>query len=85
NTNAEEADLREGRIPQNWQDKPSKLETRKNRVISGEAGWLDDVGVLRGAPRASFGPISTIPGVDSAGFADRVSLRFPDARGRSAD
>ncbi|MBS1045595.1 transposase, partial [Gluconobacter cerinus] len=25
NTNAEEADLREGRIPQNWQDKPSKL------------------------------------------------------------
>lgn len=47
-----------------------KLETRKNRVISGEAGWLDDVEVLRGAPRASFGPISTMPGVDSAGFAD---------------
>ena len=46
------------------------LETRKNRVISGEAGWLDDVEVLRGAPRASFGPISTMPGVDSAGFAD---------------
>lgn len=22
-----------------------KLETRKNRVISGEAGWLDDVAV----------------------------------------
>ncbi|WP_171840728.1 IS5 family transposase [Asaia bogorensis] len=25
NTNAEKADLREGRIPQNWQDKPAKL------------------------------------------------------------
>jgi len=25
NTNAEKADLREGRIPQDWQDKPSKL------------------------------------------------------------
>jgi hypothetical protein len=48
----------------------SQLETRKNRVISGEAGWLDDVEVLRGAPRVSFGPISTMPGVDSAGFAD---------------
>jgi hypothetical protein len=46
------------------------METRKNRVISGEAGWLDDVEVLRGAPRASFGPISTMPGVNSAGFAD---------------
>jgi hypothetical protein len=25
NTNAEKADLREGRIPEDWQDKPSKL------------------------------------------------------------
>ncbi|KXV03972.1 transposase, partial [Gluconobacter potus] len=25
NTNAEKADLREGRIPQDWQDKPAKL------------------------------------------------------------
>ncbi|OAG75535.1 transposase [Acetobacter malorum] len=25
NTNGEKADLREGRIPQDWQDKPSKL------------------------------------------------------------
>ncbi|OAJ67066.1 transposase [Gluconobacter cerinus] len=25
NTNAEKADLREGLIPQDWQDKPSKL------------------------------------------------------------
>ncbi|MCP1237955.1 transposase, partial [Gluconobacter kondonii] len=25
NTNAEKADLREGRLPQDWQDKPSKL------------------------------------------------------------
>jgi hypothetical protein len=34
-----------------------KLETRKNRVISGEAGWLDDVevaGRTKGIIRTDF-------------------------------
>lgn len=34
-----------------------QLETRKNRVISGEAGWLDDVeasGRTRGIVRTDF-------------------------------
>jgi hypothetical protein len=47
-----------------------QLETRKNRVISGEAGWLDDVEVAGRTKGASFGAISTMSGVDSAGFAD---------------
>ncbi|OUI80968.1 hypothetical protein HK12_06685 [Acetobacter orientalis] len=35
----------------------NKLETRKNRVISGEAGWLDDVevaGHTKGIIRTDF-------------------------------
>lgn len=47
-----------------------KLETRKNRVISGEVGWLDDVEVAGRTKGASFGLISMMSGVDSAGFAD---------------
>lgn len=35
NTNAEKADLREGRIPQDWKDKPSKL-SHKDR----HARWM---------------------------------------------
>ncbi|TCW21897.1 transposase-like protein DUF772 [Gluconobacter oxydans] len=38
NTNAEKADLREGRIPQNWQDKPAKL-AHKDR----HARWTTEV------------------------------------------
>ncbi|BCI66616.1 IS5 family transposase ISMac22 [Acetobacter aceti] len=34
NTNAEKADMREGRIPQDWQDKPSKL-SHKDRHARG--------------------------------------------------
>lgn len=47
-----------------------QLETRKNRVISGEVGWLDDVEVAGRTKGASFGLISMMSGVDSAGFAD---------------
>jgi len=32
NTNAEKADLRAGRIPEDWQDNPSKL-SRKDRYV----------------------------------------------------
>jgi hypothetical protein len=47
-----------------------KLETRKNRLISGEAGWFDAVEVAGRTKGSSFGLISMMSGVDSAGFAD---------------
>ena len=36
-------------------------------MTSGEAGWVDAIEV-RDAPRASFGPISTMTGVDFGSF-----------------
>ncbi len=67
NTNAEKADLREGRLPQDWQDKPSKL-SHKDRL----ARWTLK---FTKAKRQDDG---TIPATDLAipffGYKSHVSM-----------
>ncbi|WP_157801328.1 hypothetical protein [Sphingobium sp. LB126] len=64
---------------------PFQLETRKNRVISGEAGWFDDVeasGRKNGIVRSDFHDAWRC--FRRFGWlADRVSPCIPGVRGRS--
>jgi IS5 family transposase len=66
NTNAEKLALREGRIPQDWQDKPSKL-SHKDR----HARWMLK---FTKAMRQDDG---TIPSTDLASRSSAISRMFP--------